>query len=91
MNDEKRKAMTVDSLAEFLNELKAEGSGDALVVFDTEAQHFDCHMVHVSSAFLESDLDGEPIVVLHEDSPHRRCPAEDILRAIWVALSEHFK
>jgi hypothetical protein len=63
---------------------------EAEVMFDTEAQHYDCHLVTVDSV---SDLDviegdetppeerhyllGRPVVMLHEDHPHRSgCPKD---------------
>ena len=43
-----------------------DGHGDAMVLYDTEAQTFHCHMVPVDSAYCQEALgDGEFFVTLH--------------------------
>ncbi len=46
------------------------------VSFDTEAQHYDTHLVLVDQAYIE-DVVGENSLVLSENAPHRSfCPGE---------------
>jgi hypothetical protein len=67
--------MKVGELVVRLSELNQ----DADVCFDTEAQHFDVHLVTGDSAWpISTDDIGREIVCLHEDAPHRTdvCAAE---------------
>ena len=44
---------------------------DTRVCFDTEAQHFDVHLVPVDSVSFIEDFGNGDVVTLHEDGPHR--------------------
>lgn len=60
--------MTIQELYDALKEAVEHGHGGDPVLFDTEAQWYDCHMVSVDSARHETE--PEPHMGLHEDAPH---------------------
>jgi hypothetical protein len=62
--------VTVDELLLVLQGLAAKGHGGLPVLFDTEAQCYDVHMVPVDIAAHEPDA-PRPCVVLSERGPHR--------------------
>jgi hypothetical protein len=62
--------MTVDELLKVLRDAASKGYGNLPVLFDTEAQCYDVHMVPVDSADREPDA-PTPCVVLSERAPHR--------------------
>ncbi len=51
------KGLTVGELHELLAKAVADGLSDSPVFFDTEARTFDCHLVAVGQATLETDPD----------------------------------
>lgn len=61
--------MTIRELYEKTKALVEAGHGDHPVLFDTEAQCYDCHMVSVDSAYFEKE--PRPHLGLHENAPHR--------------------
>jgi len=65
-------ALTVKELYDNLWKMIRDGHGGAEVLFDTDAQRYDTHLVPVDSALIYSPDDG-PIskLVLSEDHPHR--------------------
>lgn len=63
--------MTVQELIDTLTRLH---NPQAKVYFDTEAQCYDVHLVPVDRAYLldgDCTPDGQVVVTLHEDAPHR--------------------
>lgn len=61
------KRMSVIELFEVLNNAK-DAAPDAIVYFDSEANHFNCHMVSLESAYLESaecSPNNKPFLALH--------------------------
>lgn len=61
--------MTVKELHDLTGHLVEWGHGESPVLFDTEAQTYDCHMVSIDRAHHE--MEPEPHLGLHEDHPHR--------------------
>jgi hypothetical protein len=61
--------MTVKELYEITKNLVEQGHEDVRVLFDTEAQAYDCHMVNVDQAFYETE--PTPHLALSENAPHR--------------------
>lgn len=77
--------MKVSELISLLKDMNQ----DADVMFDTEAQTYDVHLVPVDSAYAEgpeAGLDRE-IVYLCEDAPHRNDDRDDRIAALESQLS----
>lgn len=76
--------MKVSELIVKLSELNA----DADVLFDTEAQHYDVHLVPIDMVHpIPAEAIGREVVCLSEDYPHRLDNCEDEISALRVQLA----
>lgn len=68
--------MKLKELKAYVDKAVATGHGDALVLFDTEARHFQCHVVEVTSAFLEEGVHDEAKIFILYNNTHPHVDSE---------------
>jgi len=65
------KVSTAADLYILCGELVRQGKGDAKLMFDTDAQNFDVHMVPVTFAsWMSADIMGEEVFCLSNTEPY---------------------